>query len=138
MRRHSNLQHQFKALSVPTQHIVCSPVIAKQHQHTPKEEYLVVPPVKTNRVNIALSVVQSSTNKRQTTIQKMIEVARIMTEKKRERVAAEKICKEREDKERGDYQRYFYMLGKHDVKHKQYERHLDCNMQRARPKQHPL
>lgn len=71
-----------------------------------------------------MSVVQSGTIKRQTQLQQHIDTAKkAAAEKHIVNIAANKILQQREDKEKGDYQRHFYMLGKYDIKRKQYERH---------------
>ena len=108
--------------------IVRLPTIAEQQQRAPKEDSPTVPAVKTNKVDMTTSVVQSGIIKRQTQLQQRIDTAiKAAAEKKRAKVAADKTLQERKDKERGDYQRFFYMIGKHSIKHKQYEHHPASN-----------
>ena len=66
-------------------------------------------------MNTALSVVQFCNTKRHTTVQKLMEVARIVAEKKQVSIAAKKIRQERGTKEGASYHQYYHILAKHSA-----------------------
>ena len=72
-----------------------------------------------SRETTVLNVVKPRTCQRRM----KLEIATKVPKKKRQHVATHETRQKREDKERGDYQRYFYMLGKHGIRRKQYKRH---------------
>ena len=71
----------------------------RQQEHLSANKSLAVPPVQANRVDTALSAVQSSTIERQMALQQLVDTARIVGKKKRVRVAAKKTCQDRKEKE---------------------------------------